>query len=235
MQYTTTPKRVSNIWLGVFLVTAGMLTAANRLNAGVPDWAVSWPAAVLGAGLLLAVYHRFKPGIWVIPVLWGGWLLAQLTIPSADLNKYTTPMAFIMVGVLVILIRQRPRPVPKPVYQYHGEGYVDFTCFGGNTKREVANQNFTGADAVCVLGNAVIDLSKATLQQGAHIDVTVFMASAKILIPANWSVYDDVTTFFGDIKYRNTAKNVIVTDEGKMVTIDGTAFLGGIEIIGCQA
>ena len=218
-------------WLGIFLIAAGGLIVAVKLSLGVPEWLVSWPIAVIAIGLLLGVQWKFRGGFWLIPLFWGIYLLIEELVPSLNLAEYASPVSFILAGITIILIRRRRR-FAKVKAQFDKNSFINVTGFGGIAKRDIITDNFKGADVTSVMGNTIIDLRNADIQGKALIDVTVFMGSAKIYVPKTWSMDNDVTTVFGEVKYYPVHNDTSVRQD-KVIRLDGTAIFGVIEIIAC--
>lgn len=218
---------------GVFLIIAGVLLAAHRLNAGIPYWLVSWPAGVIAIGLLIGVYHRFRAGFWLIPVCWGSYLMAQLILPELHLGNYATALSFIIAGVIFLLIKRRPLNLPAMPSSFAKQPDVSVFAFAGNAKRDITSQDFSTGEVISVLGNTVADFRKADIQNNASISVIAVMSSAKIFIPDSWTVRNDITTVFGDIKH-NSDTNTAIAAENKIINFTGIAIFGAIEIISCR-
>lgn len=221
----------SSVWIGLFLVAAGVLLVAYKLDAGVPAWLVSWPVAVISIGLLVGIYSRFKTFFWAIPFFWGFFLLAEQQAPELDLGKYAAPASLIMVGIILLYKwdKFKNRPLSS---QFSKEGFVDFTCLLSNTKKEIITPDFRGADITCILGNTVVDLRKADIQTPVLIDAAIFMGNAKILIPEAWTVQNEISAVFGEAK--QTRRNVsAILREDKLLKFNGSAIFSTIEIISC--
>jgi len=232
---TVLQKPISNVWLGSFLIAAGLVAAAKKLDYGVPSWLASWPAAIIAGGLLLGIYHRFRTVFWMIPVFWGAYLMAMQQMPSLNLSKYVGAASFILAGVILIAVRSNRSGFSKKqslIGPVKKESFVTANSFLCNTKRYVKSQDFKGADATSILGNTLIDLREANIQDTAYIDVTAVLGNTKILIPENWVMRNNITAVLGDVRHKNI-RNSPVVEDGKVIVLDGTAILGNIAIISC--
>ncbi|MES2848283.1 MAG: LiaF domain-containing protein, partial [Bacteroidota bacterium] len=116
-----------------------------------------------------------------------------------------------------------------------GEEYIDTaekldaTAIFGAVKKIIVSKNFRGGDATSIFGGSEIDLSKADINGTVKIDVTAILGGVKLIVPPHWTVRQDVTAIFGGVDDKRDTYNV-VTAQNKVLILDGTAFMGGIEI-----
>jgi len=228
-------KPVSTIWLGIFLIAAGLTAAAIQLHYQVPSWLASWPTAIMAGGILLGIYQRFKTLFWLIPVFVGAYLMAMQQAPWLNIGQYAGASLVILVGVILVA-RQRHARYPVNIQHLPEGGAADeiitansFLC---NTKRFITSQHFQGAEASCILGNTLIDLRDADIQGTARINVTTVLGNTKIYIPEHWVMRNNITAVLGDIRHKNI-RTKPDTAENKLIVIDGTAILGNIAIVSC--
>ena len=80
------------------------------------------------------------------------------------------------------------------------------------------------------MGGAEIDLTKASLKDGASIDVFLLMGGAKIFVPKDWNVILDTANIMGDSK-DNSPDDESVENDSKTLKINGTVIMGGLEVI----
>lgn len=100
----------------------------------------------------------------------------------------------------------------------------------GGTKKEYNFAELKGGIINCVMGGTEIDLTNATLEKGATIDVFLMMGGAKIKVPKDWNVVLDTDNIMGDSKDRNAEDEDVVEDNSKTLKIRGTVLMGGLEI-----
>ena len=100
----------------------------------------------------------------------------------------------------------------------------------GGTKKEYNFAELKGGIINCVMGGTEIDLTNATLEKGATIDVFLMMGGAKIKVPKDWNVVLDTDNIMGDSKDRNAEDEGVVEDNSKTLKIRGTVLMGGLEI-----
>ncbi|RFM27240.1 LiaF transmembrane domain-containing protein [Deminuibacter soli] len=211
--------------IGLVLVAAGFILFASKFFTGIPAWLVSWPMFAVAAGLAIALANRFRNPVWVFPFFWGVYGVLNMQMPGWNLHEYVWPAAIMITGFFLMS-------------RYNGGRYykrewkaqeVDITAVFSNNKAVVATDDFKGGDVTCFMGGASIDLRNAGLQSPATLDITCFMGGCKLLLPADWIIKSDLTAIMGGIDDKRTLVDADPT-QNKVLVIDGTAFMGGIEI-----
>lgn len=233
------------VWTGVFLIVVGFLWLANRMNAGIPDWVFTWPMLAIGIGIIIAIQHRFRTFIWIIPVFWGVFALIGQQRPELSLDKYTAPFILILIGLFFIFRKPhrhfgyadkrewkehwREMKYSKDINNTTNGEWLDSTSIFGGAKKLVVSKNFKGGDITCFMGGAEIDLSQADIQGKVVMDTTAVFGGIKLIIPPNWDLKIQITAVFGGVEDKRPVQLVKVDPE-KLLILDGAAVFGGIEI-----
>ncbi len=225
---------------GFFLVIVGILLLGQKLNAGIPDWFLSWPMFAIGIGLLMGFHNGFRSFFWVIPVLWGGFALVDQQMPGLNLHKYSAPVGIIMLGLYLILRKESHIHARRPwrsqwqgTYQdtaigAEGGEFMDSSSFLGGTKKVILSKNFKGGDITNIFGGAEIDLSQADIQGTVVIDITQVFGGTKLIVPSHWNLRLDITPVFGGLEDKR--KFITSVDMNKTLVLSGNTIFGGIEI-----
>ncbi|HJU46121.1 MAG TPA: LiaF domain-containing protein [Chitinophagaceae bacterium] len=238
--------RKGQLWMGLFVVAVGVVALLRSMKVEMPAWVYTWQMLLIAFGLFMGLRHWLRPGGWMLPVIIGGFFLADQYFYYGQLRQYIWPMAIILLGFL-FMIKSRKRRYyshrirkKKVVEAFENadkftEDYfkdrkkykVDiFSCFS-NTKKKVTAGNFKGGDVTSFFGGTELNLLQADFDGKARLDVTAIFGGAKLIIPANWAVKSDVTSFFGGIEDKRPAS---VQTPDKILVLDGFVFFGGIEI-----
>lgn len=106
---------------------------------------------------------------------------------------------------------------------------VDATAIFGSVKKSIVSKNFIGGEATSIFGGSEIDLTKADINGTITMDVTAIMGGVKIIVPSHWAIRQEVTAIFGGVE-DNRQTHTIITAQNKTLVLQGTAFMGGIEI-----
>lgn len=109
------------------------------------------------------------------------------------------------------------------------EDVLNVNSIFASVKKLILSKNFKGGNIACMFGSVSIDLTQADITDVAVIDAFQMFGSAKIIVPANWTVYSNVSSVFGDVDDRRF--NVGLTrDPAKKLYITGTCLFGNLTI-----
>ena len=116
-----------------------------------------------------------------------------------------------------------------PAYTgYSSEDYIDSTTFFGGVHKKIVSKNFKGGEVVTIMGGTEIDLSQADFTGTVKLDVVQIMGATKIIVPAHWEVRTDVTAIFAG--FEDKRQQPSINNPDKVLVIDGTSLMGGIEL-----
>lgn len=253
MEQNNPPRPRHREWTGIFLIIAGGLLLANKLNAGIPDWVFTWPVLLIAIGLLNGFQHNFRNPMWFVFIIVGGAFLIDQQFHELKLKEMLWPGVLILVGVMFIFRRkgdgsykrlreegwkkgwkqdwkddwEKWNQTVDPT-QAQGE-YIDSTNVFGGAKKVVLSKNFRGGDITCFFGGSEIDLSQADIQSPVIMDLTMVFGGLKITVPSHWTIKNQVTPIFGAVEDK---RSIAVTnpDAAKTLVLTGTALFAGIEI-----
>jgi len=225
----TLAKPRSKKWIGITLIAAGALLTANRLDVGVPDWMVGGGAALVACGLLLGLYNRFRLIYWIIPVFWGGFIMAEQALPALGLEKYATAVSFIALGIIFITLHRLPALYTKR-NRANLNTANNVTNILGHVKRTVNTSDYEGSTMVCVLGNVELDFTGAFVNNVAELDITVVMGAATLAIPQHWVVKNELSAALGVVADKRPAPTAGIQPTSKTLLLKGAVILGNIDI-----
>lgn len=110
----------------------------------------------------------------------------------------------------------------------HGE-ILDINSVFGGIKRFVVSKNFQGGAITTFMGGAEINLVQADISHTILIDISNLFGGTKLIVPANWTVKNEVSAVFGGVEdKRNLA--ALVPDKDKILLLKGICVFGGIEL-----
>jgi Cell wall-active antibiotics response 4TMS YvqF len=93
-------------------------------------------------------------------------------------------------------------------------------------ERRISSPDFRAAEASAFMGGVKLDFREATMEgDEARIDVSAIMGGIDIRVPRNWNVINRVTPIMGGVE-----DHTYSADGNKRVVIEGTVFMGGLEI-----
>lgn len=92
----------------------------------------------------------------------------------------------------------------------------------------MVSKSFKGGDVTTVLGGSEIDLSQADFTGTVRLEVTQIMGGTKIIVPPHWEVRSEITAIFAG--FEDKRQQPAMTNPEKVLIINGTSVLGGIEL-----
>jgi predicted membrane protein len=200
-------------WL--ILLVIGSIFLADQIDTGIDLHRFMIPAIIIAVGLTMILrpkrYRRNRDwDKWGGRRRWNNWDNYQQPPPV------NTPL----------------QPAPDTGTQTQNtfsEDHIDCNAVFGSVQKIVVSKNFKGGEITCFMGGAEIDLSQADITGSVVLEVTTVMGGAKLIVPPNWEVKSEVTTFFGGMEDKRQVRGNVV-DFNKVLVLRGTAFMGGIEL-----
>ncbi len=215
----------------------------QQLGYSFPGWLISWPMLLIALGVVMGVKHQFKHPGWVIPVAAGALLLLDRLYPTIAILKFVGPVLVIGLGLILIFTKQRHFRLqrwgvpnrefnPAPVFSSrHTEGteFVEAISVFGGIKKAVLSKHFAGGEIVAFMGGVELNLSQADIQGQVKLEVTQVLGGTKLIVPPHWDVVSQMTAVLGGIEDKRALQPGLLSRD-KVLFIEGTSVLGGIEI-----
>ena len=205
------------ILVGFSILFANLDIGNSRMILG--DW---WPLFVIASGGLIWFNNGRKSYLWALLVsLFGfGLLLNTLEIASVDIGDFILPTILVVFGVS-LLVRSNVKK------QDISDNSEDVTAILAGVTTKNTSKKYTGAKVLAIMGGVEMDLSKATIEESAILDVTVLMGGIELRVPENVIVRNRSLCLLGGIEDKTTPQDV---EDAPVLYIDGTISMGGIEI-----
>ena len=214
----------SRIVLGVTIIAVGVMLLLDTL--GVPGLnnilSTWWPIFVILAGLV-SLINGPKNYLWpVILVVFGTFLqLNELGILGFSPWQIIWPTLVIMIGLSIIFDKGRKI---KNVNKSERQDIV--AVLGGNEQKNNST-NYKGSKITAIMGGAMLDLRKATIEKEATIEVTTFCGGIEIRVPKNVIIKDQTNSVLGGVENKVDAPE---SEKAPIIHIVGDVILGGLEI-----
>ena len=123
-------------------------------------------------------------------------------------------------------------PVPPPpadkTSANNSEDFIDSVSVFGGVRKVIMSKNFRGGEATSFMGGTELDFTQADINGTVILELTQVMGGAKLIVPANWSIKNEVNAVLGGVDDKRQMS--ISPDPNKVLVLKGTAFLGGLEI-----
>lgn len=240
--------RRGQVWFGLFVVGVGVVALLKSMKVEMPVWLHTWQMALIAFGICMGLRHWLRPGGWLVPVVIGGFFLADQYFYYGQLRQYIWPVVIILFGLMFMIKSRRRRchvrwmekknatrpfdnvnEFTEEEYKYRKKYKVDIMSFFSNTKKIVTAKNFKGGDITSFFGGTELNLLQADFEGKAKMDVDAVFGGVKLIIPANWAVKSDIASFFGGIEDKRPVTASAETAD-KILVLDGFVLFGGIEI-----
>lgn len=106
--------------------------------------------------------------------------------------------------------------------------YTDFSAIFGSNERVVVSKKYLGGNVTSLFGGAVLDLHSADFDNVVVIDIFCLFGGVDIIVPSNWSIKNETTTFLASVDDNRRNKNLI--EPQKILILKGFVMMGGLEI-----
>jgi len=240
----------SRVWVALTLMVVGGALLLQQMGFPLPYWLFTWQMLLIVIGVIMGFNHGFRGGAWAIMIIVGGVFLMDDILPGFSFHRFMWPFAILAVGLL-LLVRPRRRldsrwddwkkNIKDPGHwkqeyeqykekpgNFTSENYIDATTVFGGLHKTIVSKDFKGGDITIFMGGAEINLSQADINGVAVLDITQVMGGTKLIVPPHWEIRSQMTAVLGNIEdKRQDSKN---TNPEKVLIVDGTSVLGGIEI-----
>jgi predicted membrane protein len=239
----------SRIIAGVILVGVGIALLLRNMNFLLPHWLFTWPVILILAGIYTGFKHNFKNSSWIILIAIGGFFLVSRFIPTLHLEPYFWPILIIGAGIIYIIKPSRhswgnwdndknkikDNDTNNSWYAFEEDAAVDSnnefsirSVFSG-VKRNIITKNFKRGKITTIFGGAEIDMSQADMTSPSYINVDVAFGGVEIVVPANWTIQNDIQGIFHGVEDKRY-NNAVVVDPTKVLVLKGNCAFGGIEV-----
>jgi predicted membrane protein len=238
----------SRVWGALILITIGSFLILERMGLGVPYWVFRWPVIMIIIGAFIGFKHGFRGAVWLILMMIGAFFLIDDIIPDFSLHRFIWPLIIIFIGI-AILVRPRRHPEwdkwkedwkkkdpniqdwndrAKQYGHSSTEDFIDATTIFGGIHKSIVSKDFKGGDITVFMGGSEINLSQADINGVVVMDITQIMGGTKLIVPPNWEIRSNITSVFGNVEDKRQKDRI--TNPDKVLVIDGTSIMGGIEI-----
>ena len=238
----------NRIIVGAIIIVFGILALADNMEIfGSLQVLHFWPTVFIIAGLVKILQARQRKDY-----VYGGLFLALglfLTLEHLGLFYFHIhdlwPLFLIGAGILVLSKNSLETDIRRRLENRHGGSTSDFTTYsdnaapgeaaptrinmvsvlGGNKRRSDA-QNFKGGDLTALMGGAELDLTQASIQGEAVLNVFVMWGGIELRVPQDWTVVSDVIPVLGGAQDHTIGPAA----SGKRLVVTGQVIMGGLEI-----
>jgi len=218
---------------GIFLILFGCLLILKNLDFfpyELRQIVFSWPALLLGLGILFFFGKKDKTSGIVLMAVGGAFLMPVVFDWSFNWRGLFWPVILIVIGVVVIRKRNECE-FGKRSEAVSDSDYIDeLNIFGGGEKL-INNKNFRGGKITCVFGGTELNLINAELAEGTNvIDVFTMFGGCTLIVPSDWDVKVEVSAVLGGVADKRMPSANYIVEPKKELVLKGLVALGGCEI-----
>jgi predicted membrane protein len=233
---------------GVIIVAVGVALLLRNVGFLLPRWLFTWPMILILVGIYTGFKHNFKNNSWLIVTGIGAFFLIQKFIPSLHLEPLFWPLIIIAIGVMYMLnpgkkvgtnwkqidnddksnVADSWQPFASNDAVDSNDEFSIRSVFSG-VKRNIITKNFRRGKITTIFGGAEIDMSQADMTSPSYINIDVAFGGVEIVVPANWTVQNDIQGVFHGVEDKRYS-NAVVVDPNKVLVLKGNCAFGGIEV-----
>jgi len=221
----------NRIIFGVILLIFGVLTLVDNLNIfSTRDIFQFWPTVFILVGALKISKGRTVSG----NLVGGGFVAVGVLLILQHLGiiyfraRDWWPALLILAGLFVILKDKlnvgndwetfKATDSQDPTYH--------ITAFMSGAKMQNFSPDFRGGELTAVMGGISLDLTKASMQTDAVLNVFAMWGGIELRVPPDWTVILQGVPILGGIE----DKTIPPMTQNKKLHIQGYAIMGGVEI-----
>ena len=232
-------KSHTNKWAGFALLLVGAVLLIGAFGIDLPDWIISWPMAIIAAGIIVGATTKFRDYTWLMMIGAGIFFLIVREFPEVNIQRYILPIIFIVVGLLVLYgsreswfsLRRSNSDgnSPQDEGRQAEDQSIEMTSAFGGIKKVIYNKSFRGGEILTVFGGGEVNLMNADFEGTIILEVTVMFGGIKLIVPAHWEVSTTETVaIFGGIDDKRSYNTP--TDPNKKLIVRGTILFGGLDV-----
>lgn len=248
----------TQLTIGLVVVLVGLGILLKRMGFPLPNWMFGWEMILIIIGVITGINSKFKDISWIILITLGLVFLSDDLLPIPAMKRYIWPLGLIVIGLVIAFrpsfgSRRRkdwmnetpPMPAVTPTQPLSNfsivpdapvhdanttsDDVLDVTAVFGGVKRSVVSKRFRGGEVVAVFGGAEINLAHADFEGTIKLEIVNVLGGTKLIVPADWDVQSVMVAVFGGVDDKRFIKPEMINPNKKLI-IEGTSFLGGLEI-----
>lgn len=136
-------------------------------------------------------------------------------------------LGLVLLNVLLVVAAQ----VAKRMLPAYGDEDSDvFAAVAAMDGAEIVNRSdsFRAGSGTAVMGGMTVDLTEASFDRSATLELTAVAGGIEVTVPANWRVEMTSTSFAGGTE--NLTDPDRAADDAPLLVVDARAYFGGIAI-----
>jgi hypothetical protein len=195
----------------------------------------SWPAILIGLGLMIGFKNRFRNNAWWILVIVGiANFTPQFMIMGRPSSDFAWPAIIIIVGLAIALRPKRykfNRSATPMTSTINTESSLNIDVTFGGKKEVVTSKDFKGGTVSVTFAGCEINLVQADMTEPSVVlDCRVAFAGMELVVPSHWEVQNEISPAFGSVEDERTIQTPTSSEVRKVLILRGSCSFGSIEI-----
>lgn len=212
------------VWIGVALVALGLLWGLNAFGL-VPE-VPFWPALVILIGLVMLLSGRSSALTGVVVIVFGVLLLLN-AFGVLDVSAWALLPGLVVAGIGISIlsasVRHRVVTGSPAGGTADADGESLRLLFSGTSRIYAEGTRFVHISVLCAFAGAELDLTRATVADGAVIDLDCYLGGLTLKIADSVNLVNQTTAVMGGV-------GVAPATSGPTLILRGTIVMGGVEV-----
>lgn len=217
-------KSLPQLLLGGAIVFVGVGFLLDGLNVWdfgefFAQW---WPSLIIIAGVVSLLTNPSSP-LWPVFIAGAGTLLLLRNLDVVDFNVWSViwPVGVIVVGLSFFFDMFKPKAGKV------SEDELNLAVAFSGIESNVSSNDFKGGKLSAVFGGMELDLSDASMDKDATLDIFTAFGGVELRVPSDWNVKASGLPLFGG--WENKTKKPS-SKNAPTLEVRGTCIFGGVEI-----
>lgn len=223
-------KKIGNLLWGLVFIVLGLIFALNALgianiNIFFNGW---WTLFIIIPCLIGFIKGPERMGDLIGLIIGIVLLLCAQNILSFDIiMKLSIPFILIMIGLYLIFKDVINSKITDKIKELNKTKLKEYAATFGESKINMQNEEFEGADLTAVFGAVDMDLRGAIIKKEQVINATAIFGGIEIKAPENVNIKVKSTSIFGGVgnKVNNSKDENIPT-----IYVNAFCMFGGVDI-----
>ncbi len=230
-------RQKNRVFAGVVIAIVGFVLLLTKMRV-LPciDLALSWPAILIGIGILIGIKNGFRNNAWWILVIIGiANFTPQFMIMGRPSRDYAWPAIIIIIG-LAIAFRPRKRMCAPSVggamtSTLNNDSTLNIDVTFGGRKEVVTSKDFKGGAIAVTFAGCELNLAQADFtESSAILDFRVSFGGVEMVVPSHWEIQNEINPSFGSVEDQRTIQTATTNETKKILILRGSCAFGSIEI-----
>ena len=193
---------------------------------------------MIAVGVIVLIKHKFQNTFGYV-LIGIGVLFNMSKVFDYDINfRLVIPVVAIVFGLSMILRpKKRGNSDGKKWDKIKGglpgmdeevvspEDFVDGVSIFGSIRKQITTKNFKGADLVTIFGGSELNLTQASFDSKAVVELTTVFGGAEIIVPGDWHIKTEMVSIFGGVE-DNRYQGSPIDENSKVLILRGTCIFG---------